>query len=102
MPCVASVTPFGVQRPAERPAIDGSRVRIIVEFTSLPRARTAGPLRSTAQSGPPFERFRDDLKEIQASRTESAADIRQEYSRAFSGVALSVTPSQRAAIEKLP
>ena len=29
-------------------------------------------------------------------------EVRQEYSRAFSGVALSVSPSERAAIEKLP
>jgi Subtilase family/Peptidase inhibitor I9 len=87
---------------------EGSRVRIIVEFTSLPRARTPVALRAAATSAPPFERFRDDLKRIEALQTGSsdkagnAVEVRQEYSRAFSGVALQVTPTQRAAIEKLP
>lgn len=116
MPCIAAVTPFGAQRPVHRglamagrlSSSEDSRVRIIVEFTSLPRARTPVSLQSTATSAPPFERFRDDLKRIRTLHTESAnragaaVEVRREYSRAFSGVALSVTPSERAAIEKLP
>jgi subtilisin family serine protease len=120
-PCSAAVSPFGAQRQPAHAAmradrtttgqpssIAASRIRIIVEFTSLPRARTPVSLRSTAQSAPPFARFRDDLKRIQALETASgdtsgsAVEVRQEYSLAFSGVALSVTPPQRAAIEKLP
>jgi subtilisin family serine protease len=84
--------------------------RIIVEFTSPPRARTPVSLRSSAQSAPPFERFRADLKRIRTPETASGevaaaaetADLEQEYSRAFSGAALTVTPAQRVAIEKLP
>ena len=121
MPGIAAVTPFGAQRPGNRGSAmgalrmggtssssEGSRVRIIVEFTSLPRARTPGSLSSAATSAPPFERFRDDLKRIRTLQTESAdrarssVEVWQEYSRAFSGMALSVTPSERAAIEKLP
>ena len=123
MPCIAAVTPFGAQRPGNRgPAIaavrsdgtsevqpssiEGSRVRIIVEFTALPRARVPVSPRSAAQSAPPFERFRDDLKRIEttngADTPGNAVEFRQEYSRAFSGVALSMTPSQRAAVEQLP
>ncbi|HEX6095581.1 MAG TPA: S8 family serine peptidase [Thermoanaerobaculia bacterium] len=124
-PCVAAVSPFGAQRPVQRgvaiaavradgtseihsSSMDGSRVRVIVEFTSPPRARTPVSLRPAAQAAPPFERFRDDLKRIQETLTASgdtsgnAVEVRQEYSLAFSGLALSVTPSQRAAIEKLP
>jgi subtilisin family serine protease len=113
MPCLAAVSPFGAQRPANRVSAaesEDSRVRIIVEFTSPPRARTPASL--SAPSAPPFERFRDDLKRISqplqaadagtAANAAAAVKVRQEYSRAFSGVALSVTPSQRAAIEKLP
>jgi hypothetical protein len=107
MPCFAAVSPFGAQPPVNRGAAtatlrdggDGSRVRVVVEFTSLPLARIPRSLRSTAQPAPPFERFRDDLKH---DALENAVEIRQEYSRAFSGVALSVTPARRAAIEKLP
>ncbi len=116
MPCIAAVSPFDAQRPVHRGSAmaahresggDGSRVRVIVEFTTLPRARTPVSLRS-ASAAPPFARFRDDLKRIrtlQASseaRVADAVDVRQEYSRAFSGVALSVTLSERTAIEKLP
>jgi hypothetical protein len=124
MPGIAAVSPFGPQRPVNRGSamavrVDGtaathasssedSRVRIIVEFTSLPLARIPVSLRSTASSASPFAWFRDDLKRIRTLQTESgdrpgsAVEVRREYSRAFSGVALSVTPSQRAAIEKLP
>jgi hypothetical protein len=125
MPCIAAVTPFGPQRSPNRasaavavrpdrtaeiqaPSLEGSRDRVIVEFTSLPRARTAGSLHAKTQAAPPFERFRDDLKRIRrvqtasADTSEPAVQVRQEYSRAFSGIALSVTPSERAEIEKLP
>ena len=70
MPCIAAVSPFGAQRPVNRgfamaalrvdgtsaihpSSSEGSRVRIIVEFTLLPRARTPVSLRSTATSAPP-------------------------------------------------
>lgn len=123
MPGMAAVSPFGAQRPGNRgsgiathrgigtsaieaSAGEASRLRVIVEFTSLPRARTPVSLAATA-SAPPFARFRDDLKRIRTLQTESgeaaakAVDVRQEYSRAFSGIALSVTPSERTAIEQL-
>jgi hypothetical protein len=127
MPALAAVTPFGPQPPVQHPSAmaarrvdgtsassEGSRVRIIVEFTSLPRARTPVSLRSAAPSAPPFQRFRDDLKRIRTLQIQTlqttttgewsvdAVEVRQEYSRAFSGVALSVRPSERSAIEKLP
>jgi subtilisin family serine protease len=125
MPCIAAVTPFGAQRPGNRGSalrvngasdqaetlpspMEGGRERIIVEFTAPARVRTAVSLRSNSRFAPPLERFREDLKRIRTLQPTSgdtpanAVEVRQEYTRAFSGVALSATPAQRSAIEKLP
>lgn len=95
-PAVAALRTDGTSEIVPSP-IDGSRVRVIVEFTTPPLSRTPAGIRSLARQAPLFVRFREDLQRIAPPSA-----VTHEYSRAFSGVALSIASSQRAALEKLP
>ena len=87
-----------------RPPRDGDRVRVIVEFDLPPLVRAGSTARVIAMHSDLLARFRGDLARIDAGSARersSPSTIEHEYSRVYSGAAVSTDDASLGALERL-
>jgi subtilisin family serine protease len=94
------------ERTEELLPIDGNGVRVIVEFRLAPLATIPPAVRSSSGHREVVARFRDDLSRIggelrQPHERSAPVRVEREFSRAFSGVSLSLPHESIAAVRRL-